>query len=159
MSPAGLQNAGRFLLFGLPETQTGLTLARVRKLVLGKGLRTLLNGTPVPGESRNPRATLESGTEPSLSPGVETLLRGEGKAPAEESQATPPDTARMRHWRSWSLTKWVLLAADFMLLTLASLLVIKNPGALSFSESVLCLTALALGAALALLAILGIKNR
>ena len=53
----------------------------------------------------------------------------------------------------------MLLTADLLLLSLASLLVFKNSGPLTFVEWVLCLLALAIGAALAFFALLGNSAR
>ena len=132
----------------------------MRKLVLGKGLRALLHGTSVPGEPENPGSSEGSPDQTAVSPGVGSLLRGDRKAPKEEDpEAPPPHFDLTRLWQNWRLIKWVLLAGDLLLLSLASLLVLKNPSTLSLSESVLCLSALAVGAALALLAVLGHRGR
>lgn len=51
--------------------------------------------------------------------------------------------------------KGILLAADLLLLSLASVLVFKSSGPLSILEWLLCILSLVLGAALAVLALLG----
>lgn len=118
----------------------------------------MLNGTPVPGEPEHPRPTGEGVSQTNLSPGVGSLLRGERKASKEEPVALQPSVVA-RFWQDWTIMRWLLLAGDVSLLTLASLLVLKNPGSPSLLEAVLCLTALAIGAALALLAVLGNRGR
>jgi hypothetical protein len=126
----------------------------VRKTVLGKGLRALLNGTPIPGRPEQPLS--DPGHFPQVSgPRLETLLRGEGKpVPNVQTSSTEPATSQPPR-QHWTAVKWVLLTADLLLLSLASLLVFKNSGPLTFLEWTLCLLALTIGAALAFFALIG----
>ena len=130
----------------------------VRKTVLGKGLRALLNGTPIPGKPEQPLPNSDRSAQVN-GPGLESLLRGEGKpVPGSRSSSSEPANSQPLR-RHWTVLKWVLLTADRLLLSLASLLVFKNSGPLTFVEWVLCLLALAIGAALAFFALLGNSNR
>ena len=131
----------------------------MRKLALGKGLRALLNGTSVPGHSKKSSSDRENLTEGKLSPGVKSLLRPEPRLSNEtESDAEQPNEQNP-FWRNWRLMQWLLLAADLVLLTLASVLVFKTSGRMNFAESALCCISLGLGAVLALLALLGNRER
>jgi len=117
-------------------------------------LRALLNGTPVPGKPGEPHSGRF--TQPSRNPGVGTLLRGERKpAPAPPQPNANGPVANFNPLRPpWIVVKVVLLTADLLLLILASLLVLKSPGPLSFTEWVLCVFSFGVGSALALVAFL-----
>jgi hypothetical protein len=143
--------------FSLLNARSKPTLERVKKTVLGKGLRALLNGTPIPGRPEQPL----SNPGPSVQvtgPGLETLLRGEGKSVPSSQPCLSESESSQPLRRHWTAVKWVLLSADLLLLSLASLLVFKNSGPLTFVEWVLCLLALTIGAALAFFALLGNSN-
>ncbi len=129
----------------------------MRKLVLGKGLRALLNGTPVPGEPEEslPRPL----AQPGPNPGLNTLLQGERKvSPSPENEASPAPTPLTRFCQKWTFVKWVLFSADLLLISLASLVVFQKSRPLSFWEWTLCVLGLTIGAVLAFLALLGKSN-
>jgi len=128
----------------------------VRKLALGKSLRTLLNGTRVPGQPNGTVSNTRSEPEAELSSGLGSLLRGERKATSEPERETASDETPL--WQKWRWVKWLLLAADLLLLVLACLVVIKSSGRLSFGESLLCCAALGIGATLAVLALIARKK-
>jgi len=128
----------------------------VRKLVLGTGLRKLLNGTPVPGGPGETASVSGGFAAAGPSPGLRTLLRGKRPALAQsETDAIPSETGFDWLWRNWAVVKWVLLAADLLLLSLSFLVVFINSGPLTFLEWVLCFSSLMIGAALGSLALLG----
>lgn len=110
----------------------------------------------MPGRPAEPLPAAEAGSQTSLSPGVGALLRGEQAAAAKLDAEPSPAVGSV--WRRWAVVKWLLLAADVLLLSLASLLVFKRSGPLSFPESALCFSSLAIGAALSLVALLGGRN-
>lgn len=145
-----------FRFFDCPKAYSDLTLECVRKLVLGKGLRALLNGTRVPGGPAPASSASVDLARTGLGPGLGTLLRGEQKSGLQpESDSTSPVSSLNSLRRKWTLVKGILLAADLLLLSLASVLVFKSSGPLSILEWLLCILSLVLGAALAVLALLG----
>ena len=122
---------------------------------MGKGLRSLLNGIAVPGRAEGHPAASENPVQPPNA-GLSALLSGERGLSTPSPKESSPEAAGFKSlWQNWAVMKWILVAADVLLLSLASLLVFKHPGRLSFLEWVLCLLALSTGAALAAWALLG----
>ena len=125
----------------------------MRKPVLGKGLRSLLNGTTPPGAPSEPPSCAERSPKTSISPGVGTLLRGEGRPTKPHTEAAP-ESGPPAFADYWPKVRWLLFGADLLLLSLASLLVFKHPQPLNFFEWVICVLSLVIGAALALIGLL-----
>jgi len=81
-------------------------------------------------------------------------LRGTPEAgrTTEEDEAEPAvDSNPLR--KIWPRLRWLLLAADVLFMILVSLMVFNIPRPLNIIEWLLCALALALGAALACLAV------
>jgi len=145
-------------LFSIAERLSAFHDSDVRRPVLGRGLKSLLKGrrtNGAPGDAV-PQAEAERLDQLDLNSGLGTLWRGaraSGSEAEAEKQRPIPTFNPLR--QNWTAVKWLLLAADLLLLILASLLVLKSPGRLSLPEWVLCFVSLTLGAVLALLALLG----
>ena len=143
-----------FPLFRLLNSVCHPTLSRVRKPVLGRGLRALLKGTPVPGRSGKRLLPPAAGARKGLSPDLETLWRGKDEE-RQEPDASPSVNGAAGAHRNWSSIKWLLFTADVLLLLLTAVLVLKNPGPLTLFEWLLCFVSVGLGAVLAFVAVLG----
>jgi len=124
-------------------------LLQVRKPVLGKGLAALLHGGSGKRAEGPAVAPFPGNADNGIGPGLKRLFRGDpsssnGQATAEQSRVIS---------RPGVSLKWVLLAADLLLMMLVCLLVANTPRPLRFLELALCFLALWLGAAMAILAL------
>jgi len=110
--------------------------------VLGRNLEALRDNGAKEAQKANPFSP-----EPApVGPGVRSLMRGHPTAPS-----APPagESARKP-----IVPRWYLLSADVLLAALALIVVCKSPHPLSWQRALFCAVAVALGAALALVALL-----
>jgi hypothetical protein len=120
---------------------------RVSKSALGKGLADWLKNRPV-GE---PISGGDSTPPAPITPGVGVLLRGKN-GDAEKTQAQFPEAPTKQFW---PYIRWVLGATDLVLIGFCALLTLSRRHPLGFLEVTLCVVAIGLGAALAVIALLG----
>jgi len=143
-------------LFSIAERLSTFHDSDVRRPVLGRGLKSLLKGRRTNGAPGDAVPHPERLDQLDLNSGLGTLWRGaRASAPEAEAEKQRPIPTFNPLRQNWTAVKWLLLAADLLLLILASLLVLKSPGRLSLPEWILCFVTLTIGAVLALLAWLG----
>ena len=116
------------------------------KSALGRGLGQLLAERPAPV------AQDAAGLRVYVSPGVRTILQA-GNGEKQNGNETVERVASPALADYWPLFRIVLVATDLLLLALCAVVALRAEGTMTFVETVVCIIAFALGAALACAAI------
>lgn len=136
------------------------------KSALGRGLGDLMSGQKAPSnlptssaatDSSSPETNLTAPpaeTSPeTTTPGVSTLLRGKTETPKPEANPFAPSPAQSKPPVDWSFLKWILIAADVLLIIPTSFFVLTKSSRITFVEGTLCVVTFAFAAAVGCLAL------